>query len=190
MGRRSKWEYFKVIYLRYHRASRALKRAMLDEFCRVCGYNRKYAIRKLNGPPPEDKPRGKRRQRGRIYDARTMGIIQAVWEAAGYPWSARLKVILQVWMPWLRKRFHLTPGVEKKLRSISARQMDRRLKAKKTQLKKRIYGRTKPGTLLKHHIPIKTDSWNVCSALLAELSPNLALFTDETSPSSDAWQAV
>ena len=36
-----------------------------------------------------------------------------------------------------------------------------RLKAKRRLLKKRLYGRTKPGTLLKHHIPIKTDSWDV-----------------------------
>ena len=39
--------------------------------------------------------------------------------------------------------------------------IDRRLKPKKRQLKNRLYGRTKPGTLLKHHIPIKTDSWDV-----------------------------
>lgn len=39
--------------------------------------------------------------------------------------------------------------------------MDRRLAEKKRKLKRRIYGRTKPGTLLKHHIPIKTDHWDV-----------------------------
>lgn len=31
----------------------------------------------------------------------------------------------------------------------------------KRLLKKKIYGRTKPGTLLKHHIPLKTDHWDV-----------------------------
>jgi hypothetical protein len=51
--------------------------------------------------------------------------------------------------------------MQKQLLSISPATIDRRLKAKKHQLKKRLYGRTKPGTLLKHHIPIKTDSWNV-----------------------------
>jgi hypothetical protein len=39
--------------------------------------------------------------------------------------------------------------------------MDRRLQGKKSQCKRRLYGQTKPGTLLKHHIPVKTDSWNV-----------------------------
>ena len=53
------------------------------------------------------------------------------------------------------------PKIEQQLLSISARQIDRRLQARKTQLQRRLYGRTKPGTLLKHHIPIKTDSWNV-----------------------------
>src|SRR5205807_6391983 len=44
---------------------------------------------------------------------------------------------------------------------ISPRQMDRRLVVKKHQQRRRIYGRTKPGYLLKHHIPVKTDSWDV-----------------------------
>jgi hypothetical protein len=35
--------------------------------------------------------------------------------------------------------------------------MDHRLQPSKGQLKKRLYGRTKPGTLLKHHIPLRTD---------------------------------
>ena len=39
--------------------------------------------------------------------------------------------------------------------------MDRRLQDKKRRLKGRIYGRTKPGSLLKHHIAIKTDNWDV-----------------------------
>jgi hypothetical protein len=42
-----------------------------------------------------------------------------------------------------------------------ARQIDRRLAPQRRQLRKRLYGRTKPGTLLKHHIPLKTDRWAV-----------------------------
>jgi hypothetical protein len=45
--------------------------------------------------------------------------------------------------------------------SISPATIDRRAKTQKARTLKRLYGRTKPGTLLKHHIPIKTDSWNV-----------------------------
>jgi hypothetical protein len=39
--------------------------------------------------------------------------------------------------------------------------MDRRLASRKRERRRRIYGSTKPGTLLKHHIPVKTDRWNV-----------------------------
>jgi hypothetical protein len=35
------------------------------------------------------------------------------------------------------------------------------LKSKKGRVRRRMYGTTKPGVLLKHLIPIKTDCWNV-----------------------------
>jgi len=73
----------------------------------------------------------------------------------------RLKALLPLWMPWIRKRFGVRPEIERQLLRISARQIDRRLRAKKAQHKRRMYGRTKPGLLLKHHIPVKTDSWDV-----------------------------
>jgi hypothetical protein len=66
-----------------------------------------------------------------------------------------------LWLPWAIKRLAISLQVQNQLLSISPATIDRRLKAKKRQLKKRLYGRTKPGTLLKHHIPIKTDSWDV-----------------------------
>ncbi len=44
-----------------------------------------------------------------------------------------------------------------------------RLAAKKNQQRRRIYGRTKPGYLLKHHIPVKTDSWDVKSPGFTEV---------------------
>lgn len=160
MSKTSKWEYLKTIYPRYHQASRALRQQILNEFCQVCGYHRKYAIRLLNGLPPE-KPKGGRRKRKPTYGSQTISILATIWEAAGYPCSIRLKALLPLWMPRARKRFHLTPEIEQKLLFISPRQMDRRLKAKKHLLKRKLYGRTKPGTLLKHHIPIKTDCWDV-----------------------------
>jgi len=43
---------------------------------------------------------------------------------------------------WIRKRFKLSPAIEKQLLAISPRQMDRRLAAKKNQKRRRIYGRT------------------------------------------------
>jgi hypothetical protein len=138
-----------------------MKTQILEEFCHVCGYNRKYAITKLNGPTPQFKPPAKRPRRSLTYSSQALSILQAVWEASGYPWSVRLKALLPLWLPWVKKHYSLTPKIEQQLLSISPRQIDRRLKGIKTRLQRRLYGRTKPGTLLKHHIPIKTDSWDV-----------------------------
>jgi len=51
--------------------------------------------------------------------------------------------------------------VQEKLLSISPSTIDRALKAKKQKLKRRLYGRTKPGPLLKHKLPIKTEHWDI-----------------------------
>jgi hypothetical protein len=137
-----------------------MKRMMLDEFCSNTRYNRKYAIRLLNGPEPAKKQPARRR-RSASYGSGLIRLLAAVWEAAGYPWSVRLKAVLPLWLPWIRKRFRMDGPTEKKLLSISPATMDRHLKSKKESIRKRLYGRTRPGVLLKHQIPIKTDSWNV-----------------------------
>jgi len=170
MGRSSRWEYLKAIHPRYRQADRQEKRVILNEFCRNTGYHRKYAIRLLNGPPPG---RGRaprpRRPRTPTYSTQVVSVLGAVWEAAGYPCGVRLKALLPLWRPWVRKRFQLTPVVEKPLLRISARQIDRRLRARKNRARHRLYGQTKPGTLLKHMIPIKTDHWQVKMAGFAEV---------------------
>jgi len=51
-----------------------------------------------------------------------------VWEAAGYPWSLRLKALVPLWMSWVRKRFRVSAEGERQLESISAHQIDRRLR--------------------------------------------------------------
>jgi hypothetical protein len=161
MGGKSRWDYLKAIYVRYQKVSKPFRARILDEFCQVCDYNRKYAIRLLNGPTPQ-KPKtivGKGRRP--TYGTKVIASLTAIWEAAGYPCSVRLKALLPLWQPWAIKRLALTAGVQKQLLAISPATIDRRLKGKRSQLKKRLYGRTKPGSLLKHHIPIKTDNWDV-----------------------------
>ena len=161
MGNKGRWEYLRAIYGRYQKAGRKAKKVILNEFCENTGYHRKYAIRLLSGPPPEKQRPRRERRRGRSDSQETLAVLQAVWEAAGYPWSVRLKALLPEWMPWVRKRFRLRAEITQQLLKISPRQMDRRLQAQKTQRCRRLYGRTKPGYLLKHHIPVKTDRWDV-----------------------------
>jgi hypothetical protein len=83
----SRRDYLQRIYQRYRDARNSEKGRILDEFCANCGYHRKYAIRLLNGAPPESKPvRRPRRGRRVSYGTQVISILEAVWEAADYPW--------------------------------------------------------------------------------------------------------
>jgi hypothetical protein len=160
VGRKARWEYLREIFARYQKASWKEKGRILTEFCTVARYNRKYALRLLNGKPPKKVPPPRRKRRP-TYPSKLIEILRVIWETANYPWSLRLKALIPLWLPWIRKHFDLTPRLEKQLRAISPRQIDRRLGPYKRQVKKRLYGRTKPGTLLKHQIPIKAERWEV-----------------------------
>ena len=168
MEARTRWEYLKAIHPRYRQASREEKRQILNECCKNTGYHRKYVLRRLHGPAP-GATRLPRRPRGVHYGVAVIQALTAIWEAAGYPWSVRLQALLPLWLPWARRRLRLSATVCQQLRQISPRQIDRRLAAVRRQLKTRRYGRTKPGTLLKHHIPLKTDHWDVTVPGFTEL---------------------
>jgi hypothetical protein len=72
-------------------------------------------------------------------------------------------------MPWAKQHLAVPPAVERQLLQISPSTIDRRLQAKKQRLQRRLYGRTKPGALLKHHIPVKTERWNVTTPGFTEM---------------------
>lgn len=170
MNGRSRREYLEAIHSRYRRADGTEKRVILSEFCRNTGYNRKYAIRLLNGPPPHaERERPRRQRRAPTYSGAVISILGSVWEAAGYPCAVRLKALLPLWMPWVRKRFRPTAATVRALLRISARQIDRRLEERKKRAGHRLYGRTKPGRLLQHLIPLRTDHWHVKMPGFAEV---------------------
>jgi hypothetical protein len=155
---------------RYRRAPRASKTRILNEVCAATGFHRKYAITRINlveTSRPAKTPLPRRRQK--TYGRDVLAVIEKVWEEAGYPWSVRLKAILHLWLPAIRKRYKLTPAREAQLLAISPRTIDRALKGKKRELRRRLYGRTKPGTLLRHQIPIKCEHWDVTTAGHLEL---------------------
>ena len=168
MGRRSRWEYLREVYARYQKASRKEKSRILTEFCKVARYNRKYALRLLNGSPPKRVPSEKRKRQPK-YSRGVVEVLRVIWEAANYPWSLRLRALIPLWLPWVKKHKEVSPRLEKELLTISPRQIDRRLGPYKKQVKKRLYGRTKPGTLLKHQIPIKAGRWETTEPGFGEI---------------------
>ena len=152
-GRR---EYLAKLRERYEVAGRAERSRLLSEAVAMTGYHRKAVIRHLRR-----RRAGPRRRRGRPrqYGPATVRALRAVWTAAGYPWAVRLKALLPLWLPRLRPS--VSTAVARQLGRISPRQIDRLLAAEKRHVRRRLYGRTKPGTLLKHHVALRTDRWNV-----------------------------
>src|SRR6476620_1589310 len=126
MARHSKREYLRTIHERYRHGQRVEKTAMLEQFCKVCGYNRKYAIWLLNRPL---KPRAERcpASRSATYSKASISMLAKVWEASGYLCSQRLKAAMPKWLPWIKKHFGINDELAKELLAISARPMDRRL---------------------------------------------------------------
>ena len=132
---------------------------ILAAFCVATSLNRKYAIGLLRHPP-EAKVWVARRRKV-TYSEATIMVLELIWAAADLPWSVRLKAMLPLWLPWARKRVEVTPEVEAELARISARTIDRRLQHRRVAARRRLYGRTKPGTLLKHQMPVRTERWDV-----------------------------
>jgi hypothetical protein len=101
-----------VVAPRYQTARREEKSRILDEFCATTGYHRKYAIHLLNSAP-EEVSQFKGRRRGYTYSAEAVRVLAAMWEAADYPWSVRLKAMIPLWLPWARNHIKgLTPELE------------------------------------------------------------------------------
>lgn len=171
MAGASRKDYLRSIYERYRKASRTEKSRILDEFCKGCGYRRKYAIWLLSRPLENariQKTKALRTRKPRFSEA-AVRMLALIWRASGYLCSQRLKPALAHWIHWASKRWDLSDELKREILSISSRQMDRRLKPYKIKAKRKIYGTTKPGSLLKRMIPVRTDFWDVKKAGFSEI---------------------
>ena len=160
MSHHSKQDYLQAIVVRYQKATRAEKRTLLESVCEVCGYHRKSAIRLLKPQSRKKKKRAlKRRGRKRSYDDPLLQrVLLAIWRAANLPCAKRLKAILALWLPFYE--LELPQDIEQKLKHISASTIERLLKPLHGKYRKHGLATTKPGSLLKHHIPVKTNQWD------------------------------
>jgi len=155
-------EYLETIYLRYKRASRKEKSMILNEFCENCGYHRKHAIRVLNNFKRFTKPKPKKRGKPSVYNkASVIEPLKRIWLKANLPCCKRLTVIIPLWLPYYAEEFGgLSLETVKALRKISPPTIDRLLKPSRIKYGGRGRSTTKPGTLLRKHIPIKTNQWD------------------------------
>lgn len=154
-------EYFRELKIRYKKATKRQKRTILDEFTQTTGYHRKHAIDLLTGNYKQHT--GTIYRPHKIYTKNDADILEQVWKLLGWIASKRMKPSLRLAVDQLMLAGKITLSKEDRKRFIgmSPATMDRLMKKykKKPLLKGRSY--TKPGTLLKSQIPIRTFSeWN------------------------------
>jgi hypothetical protein len=162
---------------RYNKASKKAKAGILDEFTTTTGYNRNYAARMLRLKAGKvigytrmggkkikyviGERKRKKYKRPRIYTYDVFLALKKIWVVFDFICSKRLAPFMAEAVEKLEKHkeIDLTDDVREKLLKISASTIDRLLKSEKdkARLGKGRKG-TRPGTLLKKQIPIRTFS--------------------------------
>ncbi len=158
-----------VTVQRYRNGSKKVKRQILDEFCETTGYSRGYARFVLRNQGRQVLLRGKKvivgdlrkrqqRVKSRYYDEQVVQALSKLWQLLNYLCGKRLVAIMPELIAKLEQfgELRLTPLTKEKLLRISAASIDRLLQPERRKQQLRQRSHTKPGTLLKHQIPIRT----------------------------------
>jgi len=141
---------------RYLKANKATKEQILDEFIATTGYHRKYAIRVFNNEP---KPRGLRKPgRRKTYQGEVVSVLEQIWETYGRICSKRLHPFLPEAVTILERchELSISPEIKQLLLSMSRATIDRCLRKARFAHPQHGLSTTKPGSLLKNAIPIRT----------------------------------
>jgi hypothetical protein len=142
---------------RYQGATRAEKHRLLDEVVAVTGIHRKAAIRLLRRPP---RPRATPGPGGRprAYGPAVAAAAEVLWQASGRIGAHRLQPFVPELLDRLLRCGELTlaPAVDKLVRQASRPTLARLLGPARARYPRRGATITRPGTVLRHEIPIRT----------------------------------
>jgi len=143
---------------RYEKASKAEKGAMLDELCALTGWTRRHARRALVAVTGPRQTRA--RARTRTYGTEVLEPLTLIWATLNGPAGKRLAPFMDEIVEVLERcgELHLEAEVRHKLLRISAATIDRALAPERARLRVRGRPGTKPGSILKRQIPIRTFS--------------------------------
>lgn len=147
----------KAIATRYKRASRAQKGVMLDELCATTGWHRNHA-RKVLGQALRPKIVRVRRPRAPTYGEEVVVALRFCWAVLGAPTGKRLAPVMVELVATLRRfgELDVSDEVAAALVAMSPATMDRRLAEARAAMSLRGRSHTKPGSLLKDAIAIRT----------------------------------
>jgi hypothetical protein len=163
MSAKSRQEVLEQARARYRRWGKKGRSRLLDEVCALCGYERKYAIKVLGGKREIAGAGGRRRGGSQpLYAEAERRVLKAIWLAAEQPCGRRLKAALELWLPAYEKR-HGVLGASLKAKTLaaSAATIDRLLAPCRVAVGHRGRCGTRPGTLLRKQIPVRTEHWEV-----------------------------
>jgi len=142
---------------RYQRASKKEKTRMLDELCELTGWTRRHARRALQMAVHGSAERS-RRGRNRIYGKDVLAPLRLVWAALDGPAGKRLAPFMPEAVEALERadELVLSADVRERLLQVSAATIDRLLAPERRRLQVKGRSGTKPGSVLKRQIPIRT----------------------------------
>lgn len=158
MSLKSKRELLEVVQPRYLKASKVEKQKMLDEFTATTGYHRKHAIRVLkNQVQIQNHHKGKTKTYKTIYRGEVVQALEQIGEICGQICSKRLQPYLPEAIKVLErcKEINITKDTKELLLKISSASIDRCLRPIRIQSPHGL-STTKPGSLLKNLIPVRT----------------------------------
>jgi hypothetical protein len=164
MSAKSRREVLEQARERYRRRSgKEARSRLLDEVCAFCGYERKYAIKLLGGKREIAGSGGRRRGGSRpVYGEAERRVLKVIWLAAEQPCGRRLKAALGIWLPHYEKRHGALPApLRARVLAASAATIDRLLAPCRLTLGSRGRSGTRPGTLLRSQIAVRTEHWDV-----------------------------
>ena len=160
MSKELKKDWLPKLQGRYARRSRGGKGRMLDELCEDYKYERKYAIKLLGGGLPAATGRahpGPERQYELVEP-----VVRQIWLTAEQPCGKRLVPVLRQWLPFYEERYgQLSARQRTLIRQVSPATVDRLLAPARAEHSGRGRSGTKPGSLLRSEIPIRTGTWDL-----------------------------